>query len=155
MKVLLKTLSMLRRQKTPINKRFRKMRYSFIHNLTKDVLDADGNYKTVLEVGCHTGRDFLKYLTDRSDVKLHGLDIKDYGFRAQNFEMIIGDAENIDFPDKYFDLAVSFGVFEHIQPMEKLSTAIKEIDRVSKNYVVMVPAINSLLEPHTCPSPLN
>jgi ubiquinone/menaquinone biosynthesis C-methylase UbiE len=59
------------------------------------------------------------------------------------------DAEDTLFKDKYFDLTVSIGVLEHIEPIEKLCKVITEIDRISKEYVVIVPNIITFLEPHT------
>jgi ubiquinone/menaquinone biosynthesis C-methylase UbiE len=58
------------------------------------------------------------------------------------------DAEHLDFEDKYFDIVVSFGLFEHIQPIEKLCKAISEVERVAKSYVICVPSIATVFEPH-------
>ncbi|KUK77282.1 MAG: Methyltransferase type 11 [candidate division WS6 bacterium 34_10] len=40
------------------------------------------------------------------------------------------------------------GVLEHIEPIEKLCKVVSEIDRVFKEYCVVVPCINTVLEPH-------
>jgi len=113
-----------------------------------DLTKPNGQYKRVLEVGCANGKDFIQFCRNNDEVELVGLDIQDYGFQQENFKMVVGDAEKIECPDKYFDLTVSFGVLEHIQPIEKLCAVISEIDRVSKNYVVVVPSISTLVEPH-------
>ena len=137
--------------KTSLARRFKQRRLKFVDKLTGgkiSVINEDGK-KKILDVGCANGKDFMQFLTDRKDLELLGIDIEDLGFRADNFKMIVQDAEHLDFPDNYFDITVSMGVLEHIQPIEKLSKVIKEIDRVSKSYFVMVPAISTLLEPHT------
>ena len=63
--------------------------------------------------------------------------------------MLVGDASDLDFPDDYFDVLLSIGVLEHVQPVENLCRMIAEIDRVGKSYYNVVPAINTLVEPHT------
>ncbi len=80
--------------------------------------------------------------------ELWGLDIFDVGFRQEKFTFIQGDAENIDFPDKFFDVVISIGVLEHIVPIEKLAKVISEIERVSKAYCIVVPSISTIVEPH-------
>ncbi len=104
--------------------------------------------KRVLEVGCANGQDFVTLFKDRENVEIYGLDLVDYQIQQDNFTFILGDAEYLDYPDNYFDVTISIGVFEHIQPMEKLCRAIAEIDRVSKSYCVIVPSIGTVLEPH-------
>ena len=113
-----------------------------------DILKLGTEFKKILEVGCGNGNDFVRHITN-NNLKIIGLDIRDTGLKKENFEMIVTDAETISFPDKYFDLTFSCGVLEHIQPVEKLSRMIKEIRRVSKRYIVIVPSISTLIEPHT------
>jgi ubiquinone/menaquinone biosynthesis C-methylase UbiE len=113
-----------------------------------DLTKPNGRYKRVLEVGCANGKDFIQFCRNNDEAELVGLDIQDYGLQQENFKMVVGDAEKIEYPDNYFDLTVSFGVLEHIQPIEKLCAVISEIDRVSKNYVVVVPSISTIVEPH-------
>lgn len=62
--------------------------------------------------------------------------------------MVVGDAAHIPFPDSFFEMAVSIGVLEHIMPIEKLARVAQEINRVSKSYVVVVPSVSSIIEPH-------
>lgn len=102
----------------------------------------------VLEVGCHIGKDFVSFFKGRTDLDIKGLDLKDFGLRQENFEMIVGDAEHIPFSNNYFDLVIAIGVLEHIVPIEKLSMVIREINRVSHSYIVIVPSAKTLVEPH-------
>jgi hypothetical protein len=102
----------------------------------------------MLDIGCFIGKDFVKFLKGRVDIRLYGLDIADAGLRQENFDMIIGNASHIPFPDRFFDLTLSIGVLEHIVPIEKLSRAISEINRTSKSHVSIMPSNGTLIEPH-------
>lgn len=105
--------------------------------------------KRLLDVGCGLGRDFIRFLAHHDSVEIHGVDLVERRIQQANFIFTQADAANLPFADKSFDLCVSFGVFEHISPMESLCKAASEIHRVAKAYVVVVPSIDTLLEPHT------
>lgn len=100
----------------------------------------------VLEVGCSTGKDFLQFLP--KDCEIFGVDLIQYSELDPRVNFVLADAEMLPFPDKYFDLAVSIGLLEHVQPIEKLCNVIREIERVAKQYAVVVPCISTPLEPH-------
>lgn len=102
----------------------------------------------ILDVGVANGKDCIQLLSKQEHLELFGIDLVDSGLRQSNFTMLVADAEKINYPDNYFDLTVSIGVLEHIRPIEKLSRVIKEIDRVSKSFCVVVPSIATLFEPH-------
>ena len=129
---------------------FAKRRLHFINGLSGNfIFDIHPKQIKILEIGCNIGEDFIKHLNNRDDLEIYGLDLEDYGLRQKNFKMIVGDAVQIDFPNKFFDFAISLGVLEHIQPIEKLSEVITEINRVSKSFYHDVPAINTFVESHT------
>jgi SAM-dependent methyltransferase len=122
----------------------KRRRVKFMDQLLQGALSQA---KTVIEVGCGSGRDYVK-LTEGALPQIYGLDIFDAGLRQPNFTFVQGDLEAIPFPDRFFDVALSFGVLEHVEPMEKLSRGIKEITRVSKSYCIAVPCMATRLEPH-------
>jgi len=70
-------------------------------------------------------------------------------YKAGEFCISSGGPESLPFEDKSIDLTVSFGTLEHIQPIEKLCKVISEINRVSKQYIILVPSISTFFEPHT------
>jgi len=113
------------------------------HLLRGAISQAD----TILEVGCGFGRDFVKSM-DSSPAHIYGLDPFDSGLRQSNFTFVQGDVAEIPFEDGYFDVTLSLGVLEHIEPTEKLTVGIREIARVSKNYCMVVPCISTRFEPH-------
>ena len=134
---------------TRLAKSLKMRRLKFINKLFNDqLLEKNASLLKILDVGCSTGKDFVKYFDGRDDMELYGVDIRDQGLKQRNFTMIVGDAARLDFPDSHFDLVVSMGVLEHINPIEKLCQVIQEIRRVSKSYIVMIPAVSTPLEPH-------
>lgn len=135
--------------KSKYSTRLKRSRVRFINNMNLDhPFDSRWlNGKRVLEVGCGEGKDFIQFFDD-SMVQITAIDIKDQILEQSNVTFMKIDAQELPFEDKQFDLTVSFGVLEHIQPIEKLCKVISEIDRVSKSYAIIVPNISTLIEPH-------
>lgn len=107
--------------------------------------------KRIIEVGCGRGQDFLKHFDELPGIELYGLDLKRRAEldTVENFTFVKADAESIPFDDRFFDVLVSIGVLEHIEPMEKLGRILNECSRVSRSFVHIVPAVSTLWEPHT------
>jgi SAM-dependent methyltransferase len=101
----------------------------------------------VLEVGCGNGRDAVQFLADPRYC-VTGVDIKPAKIEQANFTFMQADAEALPFGDDAFDLVISVGLLEHIEPIEKLARVISEINRVGKAYVNIVPSVSTPLEPH-------
>ena len=102
---------------------------------------------TILDVGCGRGVDFVQVASDEG-FRCIGLDLVEREL-VSRFELTLGDAARLPFPDNHFDAVVSIGLFEHLQPIETLSDAACEIRRVARRFCVVVPAISTLIEPHT------
>jgi ubiquinone/menaquinone biosynthesis C-methylase UbiE len=101
----------------------------------------------ILDVGCGEGYSFEAF---NEKNKIVGLDIfiKPKIFQ-KNFSYIQGNAVNMScFKNKQFDLVVCIGLLEHIISLEKLKMAAKEIQRVGKRYVAVIPHFYTPLEPH-------
>ena len=106
---------------------------------------AKKNPENILDIATGTG-DLAILMTKTSAKKIVGLDLSvgmlEIGKKkiaAQNLsdkiEMIVGDSENIPFPDNYFDaITVSFG----IRNFETLEKGLAEIYRVLKPNGVFV-----------------
>jgi ubiquinone/menaquinone biosynthesis C-methylase UbiE len=130
----------------------KKRRLDFVSEQTTQGHLFDPNWlkgKKILEVGCNQGKDFLQFFDGIEGVELYGVDINEQDIKQKNCTFMQLNADKLPFDDDYFDLVVSFGVLEHVQPMETLCKVISEIDRVCKSYGVIVPNIITLLEPHT------
>lgn len=100
----------------------------------------------VLEVGCANGKDFVQFAAE-GNYEIWGVDIKEYDIE-ENINFSVADAAKLPFEDKSFDIVVSVGLLEHIEPMEKLCEAIKEFDRVGKHLIHVVPSVSTFIEPH-------
>ncbi len=127
-----------------VTKALKRRRVNFVDTLLGGALS---NASTILEIGCGSGRDFVKAMAG-SKAHIYGIDPFDAGIVQPNFTFIKGDIVQIPYADKFFDVTLSFGVLEHIEPFEKLSLGIKEMARVSKRYCMIVPCIATRLEPH-------
>ena len=132
--------------------KFRDKRRKYIEDLIAKATRGQVNGRAkIVEVGCAGGKDFLTLVSDKTRYELYGIDNRDFSDTdgaADCFNFTQADGDNIPFEDKFFDVAISIGVLEHIKPILKLDKVTQEIDRVSKRYIVIVPSIATRLEPH-------
>jgi len=133
--------------KTKVAKKIKQRRLNKIVKYSNGLLNSSEKMR-VLDMGCNNGMDFLTHFEDRENIELHGVDIEDYSYEGRNVNFYKTDGSTLPFEDNYFDLTVSIGVLEHVQPIENLCQVISEINRVSKKYVVIIPSIGTILEPH-------
>ena len=108
--------------------------------------------RRVLEIGTGKGG-LMKHLLD-DDHAVFGVDYDRYvvteGRKLYgNLPIVIGDGNNLPFPDNHFDIVMSFDVFEHIPDSDE---HLGEIRRVLKNngyYLIQTPNrwTNMLFEP--------
>lgn len=101
-----------------------------------------GKNKKLLDLGCGKGK-FLEVAVQR-ELQVFGLDLSDYAVEKGKkivpmAHLLVGDAENLPFPDNCFDYVVSYATLEHIPNQEK---AIQEMSRIlarGGRAVVLVP----------------
>jgi ubiquinone/menaquinone biosynthesis C-methylase UbiE len=94
--------------------------------------------KKVLEVGVGAGTDFIQWI--RSGAKGYGIDLTPEAIENTKIrlelenlkaaELKISDAENLPYPNDFFDLVYSWGVIHHSPDTEK---CLGEIARVAKS----------------------
>ena len=106
---------------------------------------------SILDIGCGpNGRSFADHIPH--NYKITGIDILDEDkvkTDYPDFTYLKQDAEDLSmFGDKEFDLAVSIGMMEHICHEEVLHKMYSEIERVSKQWVIVVPWRYAFIEPH-------
>ena len=116
----------------------------------KEVLELIKGEK-VIDIGTSTG-EFALALQDTHQVWALDFDERAINIcknRSDKVKWFVGDAENIDFPDKYFDTALVCEVLEHTHDPSKI---IKETARISKHAIFTVPNLDSEVEKR-CASP--
>jgi len=95
-----------------------------------------GKNKKVLEIGLGSGSDFMQWLI--TGAILYGIDLTETSvqlclerlkLRGLSADVRIGDAENLQFDDEFFDIVYAYGVIHHTPDTEK---ALREIHRVLK-----------------------
>ena len=106
---------------------------------------------TVLDVGCGPdGRSLEVFLPN--DVQIVGIDLHDkrkIKVDHPQFKYFQQDAQNLSrFCDNEFHLSLCIGMLEHICDPIMLKRIAAEIDRVSKQYIVVVPWKYAWIEPH-------
>lgn len=91
---------------------------------------------SLLEVGCGAGRYTRAFLYYRSDITVHGCDISSMALdearsadRTGRIEYKLGDALDLPYASRNFDIVVLFDVFEHVTDVNK---AAAEVARVLK-----------------------
>jgi ubiquinone/menaquinone biosynthesis C-methylase UbiE len=93
--------------------------------------------KRVLEVGC--GAAYTMEVIKSIGYKIVGIDNSPESVeicKRKGFEAVLGDAKNIPFPSKSFDIVFSEGMLAH---QENLEPVVKELTRVGKKVVFIVP----------------
>jgi len=93
----------------------------------------------VLDIGCAFGY-IVKRLRDKG-IDAWGIDISHYALSQAPVDvkpyLKHGSADNLPWPDNYFDMVVTFGTLEHLDS-EMLPKAISEIKRVAKRGIITV-----------------
>lgn len=103
------------------------------------------NFKNILDIGCAGGTITNNISHIFPQAKITGVDVYpraiEYGRRKYpDIKFVLGDAQNIPFKNKSFDLVVCYETLEHlINPLE----ALREIKRVLKSDGVALIAMDS------------
>lgn len=106
---------------------------------------------SVIDIGCgRDGRSFADY-ADKSWY-ITGIDLfppKEVDQSHPRFQYHEMSADNLSsFSEQSFDLAVSVGMLEHIVDPDLYLNTCNEIQRVAKQYLVIVPYKWAWIEPH-------
>lgn len=104
------------------------------------------NSNIILDVG--GGQFNWQFIKARPKVLILNLE-KPIDFKnTEQFEFVKGDATNLEYPEKSFDIVYSNSVIEHLFTKENQMKMAKEIMRVGKNLYVQTPAKEFFVEPH-------
>ncbi|MDD5063440.1 MAG: methyltransferase domain-containing protein [Phycisphaerae bacterium] len=100
-----------------------------------------GNFERsvkILEVGSNLGNQLLS-LQRMGFENLYGIEVNSYAIEhaknnTKNINIIRGNAFDIPFKDRYFDIVFTSGVLIHIAPQD-IERALQEIHRCSREYI--------------------
>lgn len=113
-------------------------RYFFASQFVKD--------KRVLDVACGSGYG-SNYLAKEGAKKVIGLDCSaeaiDYAkdkFSYKNLEFLVGDAHNLPFKDKSFDVVVGFEMIEHLNDTKRFLSEVKRV--IKKGGIILLSTPN-------------
>ena len=108
--------------------------------------------KTLADIGCGNGV-FLNYLkANKPELHLTGIDRSEAALKFVQTDKQLGDISSLPFEDNYFDCVTCLEVIEHV-PVPVYETALKELSRISKKYVIIsVPFQEKIEDSYTkCP----
>ena len=92
---------------------------------------------SILDVGCAKGFMLYDFKKIMPQAKIAGIDISQYAYEMAPSEVKsyikVGNAKELPYPDKSFDLVVSINTVDHLQRSD-CERAICEIQRVSKQH---------------------
>ena len=90
---------------------------------------------SVLDVGCAKGFMLYDFLQVIPGIKVAGVDISSYAIEnaveAVKPSVQVGNAKDLPFPDKSFDLVISINTIHNL-PLEECKQALREIQRVTR-----------------------
>ena len=92
------------------------------------------NMNSLLEVGCGDGR-IINQLIEKYKT-IYGIDISKNALKYVKTPKKQGNIENLPFLDNSFDIVMCCEVLEHL-PLSVYSKALKELERVSKKYILI------------------
>ncbi len=101
--------------------------------------------RELLEIGCGLGTDLLQFA--KGGAKVAGLDLtpQSVALARRRFELedmpgrfLVGDAENLPFPDDRFDVVYSFGVLHHTPDTARAFREVRRILRPGGEAVIML-----------------
>lgn len=95
-------------------------------------------FESVLEVGCGAGKNLDK-INKEFGVKVQGIDINEEAVKETLRHLIyakVGMVESIDLPDESVDLLLTDACLLYVPP-EKIQTAVNEMLRVARKYIVL------------------
>lgn len=103
--------------------------------------------KKILDAGCGTG--YLLKAAHERGLESYGIDISAQGVKiasviAPESHISVGQAEQLEFSDNFFDYVTCLGVLEHFSDMEKGLQEMKRVAKPGASLCIMVPNSNFL-----------
>lgn len=124
--------------------KFRRRRFVFLQSL---LARLEGPI-SILDVG--GSEDYWRIMgaAGSNQLSITLLNISAENITLPNTRSIVGDARNLEFGDKSFDVAYSNSVIEHVGGLTDQRKMADEVMRVGKRYFIQTPNRYFPLEPH-------
>lgn len=136
-------------KKESIVNRFRKKRFELLSARIEKLIDGD--IFKILDVGGDI-RYWKNIGWDHPACKIHLLNLYKSEIPSTEtvkFTSVVGNALDLPYQKKDFDLIFSNSVIEHVGSYENQKQFANEVMRISDNYIIQTPAIWFPLEPHS------
>lgn len=92
---------------------------------------------SVLDVGCAKGFMLHDFLGLVPGIQVAGLDISDYvlsnAMESVKPYLVLGNAKELPFPDKSFDLVISIATIHNLE-LDEVKQALRELERVGRRH---------------------
>jgi ubiquinone/menaquinone biosynthesis C-methylase UbiE len=101
--------------------------------------------KSLLEIGCGLGTDLMEFA--RNGARVTGLDLthasvslakRRFQLETMPGQFVVGDAENLPFPDQSVDVVYSFGVLHHTPDTRRAFGEVRRVLRPGGEAVIML-----------------
>lgn len=104
------------------------------------------NYKHIISIGC-AGYDPIKFkATHALDVSYVALDLlRKAGWQGLFY---LGDCRNLHFNDQTFEAGCLVDVVEHLETCNDIILAVKELNRVCRNWILTTPLDGMNIKSH-------
>ncbi|MGB9756014.1 MAG: class I SAM-dependent methyltransferase [Desulfurella sp.] len=122
---------------------------NYFSNIRYDILELiKCNNCKILEIGCGTGATLMELKRLCKANYIAGVDIVDLGQSEKLDKFILGDIEieELNFPDKYFDIIICADVLEHLK--DPWST-VNKLKKYLKDNGVIIASIPNIREIRT------
>ncbi|MBL7728349.1 MAG: methyltransferase domain-containing protein [Dinghuibacter sp.] len=107
---------------------------------------------SLADIGCGNGLLGKLVMEKRSGITIMSVDRSEQALSYVQTEKKIGDVTNIPLPDAAYDCVSCLQVLEHI-PVNNYKTALAELARVSKKYILVSVPFNERIEKNTTQCP--
>ncbi|MFC2149921.1 class I SAM-dependent methyltransferase [Calditrichota bacterium] len=121
------------------------------YRIVKELLPADPNISTLLDLGCGNGAQ-TAYLTEFAEtiyaLDLMHIDTTEQPEKGRGIGFIQGSAQELPFNNNSIDLVTSFEVLEHVQDDLEAVREVARILRPGGKFIFSVPNKGWILESH-------
>lgn len=127
------------------NRYYRKFYHHILQLLT--IHKIPQNNWRILDIGCATGRFLQKLAKENTTLELYGLDISPKMIatakhHAPTLDWQTGKAEDLPFPDQYFDLVTIIDALHYIQNQPQTFSECSRVLKPGGQFLIFTPSVD-------------